>query len=258
MLREVKGLHRLTIQALDGEIGKVVEILFDDAHWTVRYLVVETGSWLFGRKVLISPLAFKDVKWEEYQLHCSLTCKQIKNSPSVDTDEPVSRQWESDYYGYHGWPTYWGSMGRWGAYSYPGALLSQPFGSAVTQQTAADPAREHNDAHLRSTKEVTGYKISATDGHLGHIEDFIIDDETWRINYLAVDTRNWWPGKKVLLPPDWIGSVNWSDRSVTVNVTRDQVRNAPEWGAGQPISRAFEAQLYGYYDRQRPLDHEQG
>jgi hypothetical protein len=145
-------------------------------------------------------------------------------------------------------------MGGWGSYWYPGELAAQPYGEAETaRQIAADRAREHNDANLRSTKEVTGYGISATDGHLGHIEDFIVDDETWKIRYLAADTRDWWPEKKVLLPPDWIGHVNWPQRTVTVDVTRDQVKNSPEWDRAKSIDGAFEDQLYSYYSRQRPI-----
>jgi sporulation protein YlmC with PRC-barrel domain len=260
MLREVKALHGSKIHALDGEIGRVDEILFDDEHWTVRYLVVETGSWLFGRKVLISPLAFGQLDLDHHTLNINLTREQIEKSPGVETDRPVSRQWEEDYYDYYSWPYYWGGMGGmggWGPYWYPGALLAQPFTNVVApQQRYDDQARNDDDVHLRSTKEVTGYKIAAIDGHLGHVQDFIFDDATWRICYFAVDTRDWWPGKKVLLPPNWIDEVNWPERSVTVDVTRDQVQNAPEWNPDEPISRAFEDQLYGYYARQRPQERE--
>jgi hypothetical protein len=267
MLRGVKGLHGSTLHALDGEIGRVDEILFDDEHWTVRYLIVHTGSWLFGQKVLISPMAFGHQDWEQKRLNVNLTREQIKNSPGVETDKPVSRQWETDYYTYYGWPYYWGGMGGmgggggvggigggWGSYWYPGALLAHPLGNAELQQDADKRSPDSHDDHLRSTKAVTGYGISATDGHLGHIEDFIVDDETWKLCYLAVDTRDWWPGKKVLIPPDWISQVNWPERSVTVNVTRAQVRNAPEWDPGEPINHAFEDQLYDYYAKQRPRD----
>jgi hypothetical protein len=269
MLISVKELHGSTLHALDGEIGRLDEILFDDEHWTVRYLIVHTGSWFFGQKVLISPLAFGHADWERRMLNVNLTREQIKNSPSVDTDKPVSRQWESDYYNYYAWPYYWGGMsemggmgymggvGGWGTYWYPGTLLAHPFGnSKALNQEADEQVSSHTDAHLRSTKEVTGYGIAATDGHIGHIEDFIVDDDTWKLRYFAVDTRDWWPGKKVLLPPDWIGEVNWADRNVTVDVTRDQVRNAPAWDPAQPIDHAFEDEVYSYYVRQRPSDRE--
>jgi sporulation protein YlmC with PRC-barrel domain len=257
MLQEVKELHGLTLHALDGEVGRVDEILFDDEHWTVRYLIVDTGSWLFGRKVLISPLAFGTLNLELHTLNVNLTRKQIEDSPGVDAHQPVSRQWEGDYYDYYAWPYYWGGMGGWGGYWYPGALFAQPVGYTETpQQRAEDQSRDHVDTHLRSTKEVSGYAISATDGHVGHVQDFIVNDETWRISYLVMDLWDWWPGKKVLLPPEWIGEMNWPDKGVTVTVTRKQIQDAPEWIAGQEISRLYEDELYSYYGRQRPLDHD--
>ena len=253
MLRDVKGLHGSTIHALDGEIGRVDEILFDDEHWTVRYLIVDTGGWLSGRKVLISPIAFGFPDWEHQMLGVNLTREQIRNSPDVDTDKPVSRQWEMNYYGYYDWPYYWGGMGGWGAAWYPGLMLTQPIGYPESwQQKANARARDLQDHHLRSTKQVSGYGVAAMDGHIGHIDDFIVDDETWSIRYLAIDTRDWWPGKKVLLPPNWIGAVNWADNSVSVEVTREQVQNAPEWDPHQPISLAFEDQLYRFYAKQNP------
>lgn len=247
-LREVKELHGSMVHALDGEIGRVDEILFDDEHWTVRYLIVNTGNWLVGRKVLISPMALGLLDWDRFTLNVNLTREQIRNSPGVEADQPVSRQWEMDYYDYYAWPYYWGGMGGWGSYWYPGTLLH----ADTPPRRGTDQTWDHDAAHLRSTKEVTGYGISATDGHLGHIQDFIVNDETWRISYLAVDTQDWWPGKKVLLPPDWIVQVNLAAKNVTVNVTRDQVRNAPEWDPYQPISHTFEDQLYSYYARQHP------
>lgn len=242
MLRAVKSLYGDTLQALDGEIGSVDEVLFDDQMWTARYLIVNTGGWLNSRQVLIAPAALGVLDWERRLLSVNLTRSQVEGSPDVETDEPVSRQWETDYHNYYGWPYYWGGVGAMGAAWYAGEGLD-PGGAA--------PARDPGDAHLRGTLEVAGYGIAARDGHLGHVEDFIIDDETWRIRYLAVDTRDWWPGKKVLLPLDWIGQVSWPERTVSAAVTRDQVRDGPEWDPREPISRAFEEKLSGYYSRQR-------
>lgn len=258
MLTEVKGLHGWAIHATDGEIGKVDEILFDDKHWTVRYLIVDTGGRLTGRKVLISPMAFGLVDWEGHRVNINLTRNQVENSPGVETNQPVSRQWERDYFDYYSWPYYWNGIGGWGSYWYPGAMFAQPVDSAqMAEQKANRQALDHADAHLRSTKEVTDYSISATDGPIGKVSDFVVNSDTWRICYLAVDTQDWWPLQtKVMLPSDWIGDVTWSARSVTVNVTREQVRNAPEWDHSQPISRAFEDQLYGYYARQHPWERE--
>jgi sporulation protein YlmC with PRC-barrel domain len=256
VLSEVKRLHELTLHALDGEVGRVDEILFDDRHRTVRYLIVETGDWLFGRKMLISPLAFGLLDWEKQTLNLNLTREQIENSPSVGTDKPVSRQWEQTYYDHYSWPYYWGSIGGRGPYSYSEAMLPRSMTYFETPPLAGDsPAQDQGDTHLHSTKAMTGYGISAIDGHLGHIEDFIVNDETWRISYLAVDTRNWWPGKQVLLPPDWIGQRNWVENTLEVNVIRNQVRNAPAWAPGQPIDQTFEASLNNYYAAQRHLDY---
>ncbi len=258
MLREIKRLYGTVLRAQDGEIGSVDDILFDDALWTARYFVVNTGGWLNGRKVLIAPAALGLLDGDRHVLNVNLTRDQVEGSPSAETDKPVSRQWETDYYDYYGWPYYWGGMGISGGMALSGVQLSREVGDDRTPQQEADErARDHEAAqkpgasHLRSAREVTGYGIAARDGHLGHVEDFIIDDETWKIHYLAVDTRDWWPGKKVLLPLDWIGQVIWPDRTVAAEVTRDQVRSGPEWDPGEPVSRAFEEQLAHYYDRQR-------
>jgi hypothetical protein len=262
MLREVKQLHGAVLYARDGEIGKVDEILFDDAQWTVRYLVVDTGGWLTGRKVLIPPIALGVLDWDRHLLNVNLTRDQVEQSPPAETDKPVSRQWETDYHDYYLWPYYWGGMGGFvgtmgglsGGMELSVAQVASAEGEARSpQQEAEKRARDKGDVHLRSTKEVTGYGIVALDGHLGHVDDFIIDDKTWVIRYLAVDTRDWWPGKKVLLPPDWIGPTLWPERTVAlaVKVTRDQVRNGPEWHPHDPISPAFEAELSDYYARQR-------
>ncbi len=253
MLVEVKKLHGLTIHALDGEVGKVDEFLFDDEFWTVRYLIVNTGNWLVDHKVLISPLALGSIDEKQQTLAVNLTRDQIKNSPGVATDQPISRQWEHRYFDYYTWPYYWSGVGSWGAYGYPGVMLTQTALEAESiQLRAADHSHDQDSIHLRSTKEVTGYGISATDDHLGHVSDFIVNDETWRISYLTVDTQNWWPGKSILLPPEWITRVSWSDHSVSVNVNREQVKAAPEWEIGQTITDDFEKQLYAYYDRQHP------
>jgi stress response protein YsnF len=209
-------------------------------------------------------MSFGHPDWTGRVLNLNLTREQIENSPDVNTDEPVSRQWETEYYGYYGWPSYWGGMGAlggmsglgmggWGSYLYPGELLTHAY-AETPERLASEQLHEHADPNLRSTKEVMGYGVSATDGHIGHIEDFVVDDETWRIRYLSVDTRDWWPGKQVLLPPDWIINLNWPAANVTVTVTRDQVKNAPEWDHTTPISSAFEDQLYRYYSRERPFD----
>ncbi len=217
MIREVKKLHGVALSASDGELGSVDEILFDDQTWTARYLVVNTGGWLNGRKVLLPPAAFGVLDWEQRVLDVNLTHAQVQDSPGSETDEPVSRQWEIDTYDYYDWPYYWGMGMAGGAWYSPGLI-----GSADTA-TVPDP----DDVHLQSTKEVTGYAVAARDGDIGHVADFLVDDDNWRIRCLAVDTRDWWPGKQVLLPLDWIEQISWPEGTVSAEVTRSQMQNAP-------------------------------
>ena len=254
MLRRARELQGVQIHARDGMVGKIDEILFDDEHWTVRYLIADTGSWLNRRQVLLSPLAIGFPDWEANTLHVTLTREQIENSPDVNTDEPVSRQWEASFHGYYGLPFYWGGLGGWGAYSYIGGIIP-PSGILATlpQVDPKETDAAKGDCHLRSSREVTGYRVGAIDKNIGRIDDFIIDDTAWRITYLAVETRTLWPGKKVLLPLDWIGRVMWPDNMVTVNVSSDQIMNVPEWDPNTPITPQYEDELNCYYVRQLPL-----
>jgi uncharacterized protein YrrD len=256
MLRRVKELHGATIHAFDGDIGRVDEFLFDDEQWAVRYMIVDTGDWLEGRKALIAPIALGALDWDNNVLNVNITRSQVEGSPGVETHAPLSRQFETDYHDYFGWPYYWGGMGLTNATFFPGGLLAAPITGAMSPESDDERARDHlpahhGDIHLRSTKEVTGYAIVARDGHLGHVDDFIVDDESWRISYLAVDTSDWWPAKKVLIPPDWIGEALWPERNVTVELTRDQVQNSPEWNPRLPIGTTFQYELAHYYARQR-------
>jgi hypothetical protein len=258
MLREVKAMHGAVLLARDGEIGKIEEVLFDDHLWTVRYVVVNTGGWLLGRKVLLPPAVLEGPFLNE-RLNVNLTRGQVEGSPFAETDKPVSRQWETDYHDYYGWPYYWGGMGGLsgdigltGGMALSGVQLARVVGDAGTpQQEADEKAGDKGDVHLRSTNEVTGYKIEAQDGPLGHVTDFIVDDETWTIRYVAADTGDWWPGKKVLLPLRWIAQMRWPECTVQVRATRDQVQNAPEWDPHTPITPLFEDTLFRYDAQQR-------
>jgi sporulation protein YlmC with PRC-barrel domain len=237
MLQSVKDLRGYTIQATDGEIGKVYDFYFDDDSWTIRYLVVETGSWFSGRQVLISPVALgkPDVDTEIFPVN--LTRDQVENSPDVDTEVPISRQREIDLHMYYGWPMYWAAGGP-----YLGPQVEEQ--SEIAVEEAVEP-------HIRSCREVTGYHIKAIDGDIGHVHDFLIDDEKWEIRYMVVDTRNWWPGKAVLVSPQWIEDVSWEDAKVSVDLTRESIRNSPEYENLKKISREYEEKLYEYYQRRK-------
>jgi hypothetical protein len=242
MLSEARTLKGYRLDSLDGEIGKVKEFYFDDQHWTIRYLVADTGDWLTGRQVLISPYALVAVIPEQQHITIDLTKKQIEDSPSLDTDKPVSRQFEEAYYGYYGWPMYWDGPYAWGPYPY---LVRDP----EEWKRAAGGEKAWNP-HLRSTHDVRGHRIQATDGEIGHVEDFIIDDETWAIRYLIVDTRNWWPGKRVLVSPQWIERVSWSQSKVFVNLLRESIQQSPEYTEESLPSRDYETGLHQHYNRQ--------
>jgi sporulation protein YlmC with PRC-barrel domain len=239
MLSTIKTLKDYKLDSLDGEIGKVKEFYFDDKHWTIRYLVADTGNWLPGRQVLISPYALVAAIKAEQLIAVDLTKKQIEDSPSLTSDKPVSRQFEEAYYGHYGWPMYWNGPYMWGNFSH----------IARDRETWKSPAQsgEAWDPHLRSTDAVSGYEIQALDSGIGHVEDFVIDDETWAIRYLLVATRNWWPGKKVLVSPRWIERVSWSESKVFVNLSRETIKESPEYTADALITRDYESELYGHY-----------
>jgi uncharacterized protein YrrD len=242
MLNKAKTLKGYKLNSLDGEIGKVNEFYFDDRHWTIRYLVAETGNWLTGRQVLISPYALAAVNKEEQYINVDLTKKQIEDSPSLNSDKPVSRQFEETYYGYYGYPMYWNGPYMWGPY--PNIVRDRE------QWKTSNQGGKAWDPHLRSTHDVSGHEIQATDGEIGHVEDFIVEDETWAIRYLIIDTRNWWSGKKVLVSPQWIERVSWSESTVFVNLLRETIKQSPEYTEESLLTRDYETGLHRHYNRQ--------
>ena len=259
MLRSMKDLENYAIGAPDGEVGHVRDFYFDDDAWVIRYLVVETGSWLASRRVLISPISIHHPDWAGKVLPVSISKAQVKNSPGIDTDKPVSRQHEMEYMGYYGYPYYWGGDGMWGAGLYPYALSPGAAASGLSSDALgrddeaaarAERARHRNDdPHLRSCHAIEHYLIHATDGEIGHVEGLIVDEETWAIRYLVINTSNWWMGHKVLVAPQWIEQVSWAERQVAVNMSRHAIQAAPAWDAAIPPDRAQEIDIYKHYDR---------
>ena len=247
MLMKSNTLTGYTLHSLDGEIGKVKEFYFDDQHWTVRYLVADTGSWLFDRLVLLSPYALAGVDPATEQITVNLSKKQIEDSPSWESDRPVSRQCEMDYNTYYGWPTYWNGPFMWGDYP---SIVRAPY-LARNSKVGYEASQEENlgDPHLRSSQSVLDHHVQASDSEIGHVEDFIIDDETWAIRYLVIDTRNLWPGKRVLIAPQWIERVSWVEAKVYVNLSHELIARAPEFTEESLHSRDYESELYRYYDR---------
>lgn len=258
MLRSIKEINGYKIHARDGEIGRADQILFDDQHWTVRYLVVNTGSWLKRHLVLLSPISLGPINPEMEIIYVKLTRDQIENSPDIDTNKPVSRQMEAEYNKYYGYLPYWEGASLWGGASDPSALAniglephpSRAIKTIIKEESKVKPtAPKRGDPHLRSTKEVTGYYLQARDGHIGHVENFIIDDSDWAIRYLVIDTRNWWPGKKVIISPNWFGHIHWEDSTIEINLTRNEIKKAPEYHPENLINRNYENALHRYYNK---------
>lgn len=255
MLTKTTQLKGLVIHAMDGELGSVDQLYFDDETWAIRYFTVETGGWLGGRPVLISPISVTHTDWQAKRLDVALTKKQVANSPDISAHQPVSRQHEAAYLGYYGYPYYWGGPYLWGPAFYPAGLAIPE--SASLEVIAERIGGQSTDSHLRSTQAVTGYHIDASDGEIGHVDGFMVDDAAWAIRYIEVATRSWWPGKKVLVSPAWIERVSWTDSKVYVGLTREVIKNGPEYVEGTPITREYENRLHLHYGRPPYWLHEQ-
>lgn len=271
MLRKLNSLIGYTITATDEEIGSVDDFYFDERTWTVRYLVVDTGSWFSGKKVLISQDALGQPFWDNESFPVNLTKKQIEESPSIDLAKPISRQHEAQLSSYYDWPMYWLAASGAASGSAIGATglggvtpVVAPAGVAAataTQETTAGREAEMAESHtdpaatelnsskslLRSVKEVKGYNIAANDGDIGHLDDLFVDDSEWTIHYALVDTRNWLPGRKVLIAPNWASNFDWQESKFHVDMTKEQIKNSPEYKPQHTIDRSYEKDLHNYY-----------
>jgi hypothetical protein len=243
VLRQFSETKNFALAASDGEIGKVKELYFDDQSWTARYLVVDTGGWLSDRKVLIPPHSLGVIDNEHQLIAVHLTREQVEKSPPIETAKPVSRQYEEEWHAYYGYPGYWLAPDTWAVGAIPPSIVAPPVPPGESEKEFGDP-------HLRSTGEVIGYSIRAHDGDIGHVDDFVVDDAGWIVRYVVI-TRSWWPGKKVLLAPEWIERISWDEMKAFVPISRDTIKDAPDWDDSQPITRAFEERLYDYYGHKR-------
>lgn len=243
MLRSLHEIMRFQLQGLDEEIGRCKDFLFDDKLWVIRYMVADTNKWLpFGRKVLISPISLGEPDWEQHKFPIHLTREEIKNSPSLDEHQPISHLYETELFKYYGYGYYWMNEGLWGTYPNPTPLVDDNVLEDNTQIKT-------EDRHLRSTDEVKGYRIHATDQEIGHIDDFILNDDNWTILYIVVDTHNWLPGgRKVLISHQSIEAVSWADGSITVNVSAQKIKESPPFELERLIDPQYEIHLRKYYE----------
>lgn len=223
-IQRLKRLLGGPVLALDGDVGTIKDFYFDDDTWTVRYVVVDTGKWLSGRLVLIPLWALHAPDWDQARIPVRLTRAQVQRSPDIDTHRPVSRQAEATSLSYYGYPFYWGGPALWGALPAPG------LGAGVPPQPMppAPPDADMRETHLRSCREVTGYHIRARDGEIGHVDDFVIDADTWGIQHLLIDTSNWIGGRSVLLSPTSVQRVSWAERIAEVSMSKESVARSPE------------------------------
>ena len=223
MQHSICSLIGYAIRATDCDLGAVDEFYFDDETWAVRYIVVETGNWLSNRWVLISPVALDKIDEKARKISVILTGAQVHSSPDIDTKRPIYLQHEAALHEHYHWPWRGGYGGTFGSTPMP-----LP-GDDVSLEREITGSGRRDDPHLRSTGQVTSYHIHATDGEIGHVDDFIVDDANWEIRFLVADTRNWLPGKKVLIRPQSIARVEWADSSVHLNLTRKSIENSTEF-----------------------------
>ena len=249
MLWDASAINGYAIEASNGRLGTVSDSLFEDVSWVIRWLVVDTGNWLPGRKVLLplSALGRPDRALRHFPV--KLTMQHIKDSPDVDTDEPVSRQIEAHVYDHFGWDPYWG-----GSFLPMSNAMATPFVAPLYEQepTPPDLARadgqpNEGDPHLRSMATVTGYHLHAADGEIGHVEDFLVDDARWNIRFIRVDTRNWWPGERVLISPRSVREIDWADKLIHLDVCRQKVKDSPPYDPSITVDGAYEEEFLTYY-----------
>jgi hypothetical protein len=234
MLRSTSELIGYTTRAIDGDVGTVQDLYFDDRGWTIRYVVLAMEVGLRGRRVIISTFALGQPSWEARQFPVMLKRAQLANSPPVDTTKPVSRQMEEELHAYYGWKPYWEEARALAA-------------ARVIERKVAENAP--GELALRSLREVLDYDVQATDGAIGRLDDLIADDQSWRIRYLVVDTGGWLFGRRVLVAPAWVEMVAWPERNFHVGLTRSAVRSSPEFDPSAPVSAEYELRLYDYYGR---------
>ncbi|WP_141732855.1 hypothetical protein [Oligoflexus tunisiensis] len=254
MLYPATTVTGLGIQAIDGLFGAVSDLYFDDVTWIVRYLVVDTGSWLSGRKVLISPEALTGIHRDANVLTTTLTQQQIKDSPPSDSEKTVSRQHEECLSEYYGWSPYWltpSSVYRW-PNIYPHSSLppdgTLPSGIGKEARARVD-AKRSEEIHLRSFKEIKGYGIGATDGNIGELDDLLFGSHDWRITHLIADSRKWWPGGQVILDRSMVDDIVWADRKIQVAMTQDEVRQAPPYDPDRILTDQYQKEVSKYYQK---------
>jgi hypothetical protein len=248
MKKNLNDVIGYRVHAVDGQIGRVSDFYFDDHTWTIRYMVVETGEWINRNKVLLSPAVFKKISWGSKEFNTNLTKEQVRNSPDIDTDKPITRKHEAELHIYYGWPVYWtGISGYYGAGVPIMGYVPMDFVRSNEKGEGVSSYIPKGDPNLRSINEMTGYKALADNEVIGHIESFIIDDETWVIKYLQVNAKKLVHGSKLIISPHWIGDVNWVESKISIDLPTEIIKNSPEFDHSKTIGPDYEDILCSYY-----------
>jgi sporulation protein YlmC with PRC-barrel domain len=244
MLRSIKELLGYELMATDGEIGKVDDFLFSDDDWFIRYLVGDTGPWIFGRKVLIATDSLIQPVWDSKTFPVNLTREEVKNSPDTNLAKPVSRIHEEQLRSYYNWPVYWGAT-----HAVPGGPVYMP-PNLFNQKKEKREAAPEEQSNLRSSSALLDYRVHATDGETGEVSDFIVDDETWQVRYVVTDTSGKLEQEKeVLIALEWINSIVVDTRNIYIDLTREAIRFSPEFDPTIPVNRQYEEVLYDYHGK---------
>jgi hypothetical protein len=229
MLDRARELTGYKLETLDGQVARVEDLYFDDHAWAIRYVVADTGGWLSGKRVLLAPQVLLRVDRRHRTIGIALTRTEIEHGRPADTHKPVSRRSERDHNWHFGMPMYWGFEG---------------------ERRVAVKAQGDYDPHLRSCRVVTGYALHALDGEMGRVDDFLIEEQSWAIRYLIVQTHRWLTGKKVLLSPAWISAISWQRHEMVVDLGRDAIAQSPEYSPNAAgVTRDYELELHRHYDR---------
>jgi hypothetical protein len=244
MLWTVSSLNGDVVAASDGRIGAIVGFLFEDTNWHIRWAVVKTGAWLLGRKALIPVAVLRHPGAEGHEFPVALTMQQVRESPGLDTDRPVSRQMETCIFDHYGWRPCWGDGLVFGAYGFGDVIPASPFPEPTAEEREMlDAQRSRDDPHLRSTTAVTGYHVNASDGQIGHIDDFLIEDTDWTIRSLVVETKTRWAGHKVLISTELVKDFDWHDRRVDIDAERRLIEASPEYDPSVPLDGACQERI---------------
>lgn len=256
MLATTHELRGFKVFSEDEEIGEVEDYYFDRKYWVNRYLVVDTGNWLVERDILISPEAVEEIDYGEQLIKLNISAEEIENSPPVEKEDKLMRTHERDLADYFNWTNYWRAAEPTNT-GISGLVPNNLIRKITIEENIKDREKENKkipaeeETNLRSVNELINFKIHASDGFIGHVDKFIIDDNNWLIRYLLVDTKDLLPGKKVVLAPEWINNIDWVGEEVEFKLTVEEIENAPEYDAEMPISELYETKLYEHYDKEK-------